>query len=109
MTAKIAYLINQYPKVSHSFIRREILGIEACGVEVLRYSIRSCESELVDESDQSELQKTKVVLKNGIKPLFGNLMQVAFTKPFAFWKTLNLALRGVSIRSWPRPTHCLPR
>ena len=26
---RIAYLINQYPKVSHSFIRREILGVGA--------------------------------------------------------------------------------
>ena len=30
----IAYFINQYPKVSHSFIRREILALERQGVEV---------------------------------------------------------------------------
>ena len=27
---KIAYLINQYPKISHSFIRREILAFLLC-------------------------------------------------------------------------------
>ena len=25
---KVAYLVNRYPKASHSFIRREILGLE---------------------------------------------------------------------------------
>lgn len=35
---RIAYLINQYPKVSHSFIRREILELERAGVEVLDVS-----------------------------------------------------------------------
>ena len=31
----IAYLINQYPKVSHSFIRREILALERQGFEIM--------------------------------------------------------------------------
>ena len=30
----IAYLINQYPKVSHTFIRREIAALEREGIEV---------------------------------------------------------------------------
>jgi len=29
---RVAYLVNQYPKVSHSFIRREILALERQGV-----------------------------------------------------------------------------
>ncbi|TAG73900.1 MAG: colanic acid biosynthesis glycosyltransferase WcaL, partial [Oscillatoriales cyanobacterium] len=48
----IAYLVNQYPKVSHSFVRRELLAVETCGLKVGRYSIRSCESELVDGADK---------------------------------------------------------
>jgi colanic acid/amylovoran biosynthesis glycosyltransferase len=44
---KIAYLVNKYPKVSHSFIRREIAALEACGLLVARFSIRECESELL--------------------------------------------------------------
>ena len=31
MNPRIAYLVNQYPKVSHSFIRREILALERQG------------------------------------------------------------------------------
>ena len=33
---RVAYLINQYPKVSHTFIRREILALERQGVTVMR-------------------------------------------------------------------------
>lgn len=36
----IAYFTNQYPKVSHSFVRREILALEAHGVQVHRFALR---------------------------------------------------------------------
>ncbi len=89
----IAYLINQYPKVSHSFIRREIAGIEACGIRVARFSIRSCSTELVDEADLLELQQTRVLLGIGIVGLFFGLLRVAATKPIRFLEALWLALR----------------
>lgn len=86
----IAYLVNQYPKVSHSFIRREIAGVEACGIQVARFSIRSCGSELVDEEDKLELEKTQVVLGIGKIGLLFALLGVAITKPFPFLHTLLL-------------------
>lgn len=58
---RVGYLVNQYPKVSHSFIRREIVGIEACGIEVKRFSIRSCQGELVDPMDLAEFEKTTIL------------------------------------------------
>ncbi len=88
---KVAYLVNQYPKVSHSFIRREIAGIEACGLEVKRYSIRSLESELVDEADIQELQNTRYVVPTGIFGLLVNLIRTVFTRPLGFFKALRLA------------------
>ena len=36
---KIAYFINHYPKVSHSFIRREILALERQGFEIQRIAL----------------------------------------------------------------------
>ena len=33
---KVAYLVNQYPHVSHSFIRREIAALEPFGDRALR-------------------------------------------------------------------------
>lgn len=94
----IAYLINQYPKVSHSFIRREIAGIEACGIQIARFSIRSCHSELVDEADKLELKRTRVVLGIGIVGLLFGLLRVAVSRPIRFlqalWLTLSLGWRS---------------
>lgn len=89
----IAYLVNQYPKVSHSFIRREIVGLEACGFPVKRFSIRSCADELVDEADQLELKKTRFVLGVGIVGLTANLLRVGLTRPVDFIKSLLLTLK----------------
>jgi len=92
MTLTIAYLVNQYPKVSHSFIRREILGVEACGINILRFSIRSCEDELVEPADIEELKQTKVVLGRGLFGLLPGLARVILQRPFAFLSGLQLAL-----------------
>lgn len=89
----IAYLVNQYPKVSHSFIRREIAGVEACGIGVARFSIRSCGSELVDEVDKLELEKTQVVLEIGKFGLLFALIRVAITRPVHFLSALWLMLQ----------------
>lgn len=90
---KIAYLVNQYPKVSHSFIRREIAGVEANDIKVVRFAIRSCASELVDDADKIELEKTRFVLEVGAVGLLFSLFRVFITKPVRFWKALSLALK----------------
>jgi colanic acid/amylovoran biosynthesis glycosyltransferase len=89
----IAYLINQYPKVSHSFIRREIAGLEANGIPVARFSIRTCAPELVDEADKQELEKTQAILGIGIAGLILALLRAAITKPVAFLKALSLTIK----------------
>jgi hypothetical protein len=59
----VAYLVNRYPAISHAFIRREIAGVEAAGVEVLRYSMRPVRvEELPDPEDKSERAKTTAIL-----------------------------------------------
>ncbi|NET33916.1 MAG: glycosyltransferase family 4 protein [Cyanothece sp. SIO1E1] len=90
---KVAYLVNQYPKVSHSFIRREIDALEACGLQIARFSIRSCGAELVDEADKLELSKTQVVLAVGIASLLWMLARTAMTRPIRFSQAFGLAFR----------------
>jgi len=87
----IAYFVNQYPKVSHSFIRREIQALEAQGIPIRRFSIRACDAELVDEADQAELGKTTVLLAQGLKGLLLPLLQVAIAHPKNFLAALTLA------------------
>lgn len=92
MPAKVAYLVNQYPMVSHSFIRREILALEDLGLPIERYSIRSCAAELVDEADRQELAKTRFILAVGAVGLLLGLLKVIATRPLRFLQALRLAI-----------------
>ena len=61
----IAYFVNQYPKVSHSFIRREIEALERLGFTVSRIALRGWDAELVDEADFRERERTRYILNAG--------------------------------------------
>lgn len=85
---KIAYLTNQYPKVSHSFIRREILALEKIGFEVIRVSIRGWDIDLVDPVDINERQKTLYLLESGVLGLIYPALQMLLSGPIKFFKAL---------------------
>jgi colanic acid/amylovoran biosynthesis glycosyltransferase len=65
---KIAYLINQYPKISHSFVRREIFALEALGMHIERVTIRKVNEPVVADEDIAELQRTTAIIdkKNAV-------------------------------------------
>jgi len=87
----IAYLVNHYPKVSHSFIRREILSLEAAGVPVRRFTLRAPEANLPDPQDQAEVAKTEVVLRQGAGSLLlATLAQLA-RHPGRWFKAFRVA------------------
>ena len=73
---KLAYLVNQYPKTSHTFIRREIAAMEALGLMVERFSIRPTLESLEDEIDEAERGRTRVVLDRGVKGLLASAVSV---------------------------------
>ena len=100
---KVAYLVNQYPKVSHTFIRREILSLERQGVTVLRFSIRGWDAEVVDPLDHAEQARTRYVLKDGLLPLAGAVAKNLLQRPKAVWTALKaaLAMSRRSVRPWP--------
>jgi colanic acid/amylovoran biosynthesis glycosyltransferase len=64
-TLTIAYLMNQHPSPSVSFIRREIIGLENAGATVARFSIRRWSGQVVDPADKSELKQTEILLDRG--------------------------------------------
>jgi glycosyltransferase involved in cell wall biosynthesis len=99
----VAYLVNQYPKVSHTFIRREILSLERQGVTVLRFSIRGWDAEVVDPLDHAEKAQTRYVLKDGLGPLAAAVVTNVLRRPGAVWTALKaaLAMSRRSVRSWP--------
>jgi colanic acid/amylovoran biosynthesis glycosyltransferase len=63
MPKKLAYLVNQYPTVSHTFIRREIHALEDLGFEIERVSVRDTRSHPRDEFDRREAARTHVLLE----------------------------------------------
>lgn len=95
---KIGYLINQYPKVSHSFVRREISALEKQDVNVHRYSVRDSADGLVDKQDIAEYKKTITLLNIAMVNVVSTVFLSFFNAPFVFIKTLIFALT-LSIKS----------
>lgn len=89
---RVAYIINQYPKVSHSFIRREILALERQGLHVERVAIRGWKDTVVDKDDVSEKQKTQYVLAAGAFGLFKAALFMLMTNPVRFFSVFSTML-----------------
>ncbi|MCX7808738.1 MAG: colanic acid biosynthesis glycosyltransferase WcaL, partial [Deltaproteobacteria bacterium] len=64
---RLAYLVTEYPAVSHTFIRREIRALESLGVQVFRYSVRRQRGALVDPDDVEESRRTRVILDEPLR------------------------------------------
>jgi glycosyltransferase involved in cell wall biosynthesis len=90
---RVAYLINQYPRTSHSFIRREIFALEREGIEVLRYSLRPLDEPLPHELDRRELARTRVVLDEGIAGHVLAVAAVSLRRPATLARALGAAVR----------------
>src|SRR5262249_12713658 len=85
---------NQYPHVTHTFIRREIVALEGHGVTVERFSVRPPPVGLVDAGDQAELKKTRTVLGPGaVGRLLVPLVMSVLSPPGTFWGALRAAIR----------------
>ncbi|WP_031436061.1 glycosyltransferase family 4 protein [Methylobacter tundripaludum] len=100
---QIAYFINQYPKVSHSFIRREILALERQGFDIFRIALRGWDAEVVDAEDKLERERTQYVLQSGVLGLIAPVIQTLIRSPVKFLSSLKLAIRmGIRAdRAWP--------
>src|SRR3954454_6985984 len=102
---RVAYLINQYPKVSHSFIRREILALERHGFEVMRIALRGWDLELVDPEDLQERTRTRYALRDGVPALLSALLFAALNRPARLLRALSLAWRMGRHSDRPRLVH----
>ena len=102
---RVAYLINQYPMVSLTFIRREILALERQGFDILRIALRRWDGELVDEKDQQEQARTRYVVQQGLSTLLWALLRTLLMSPGRFVSALGLAIRLGLRAERPLPYH----
>ncbi len=101
---RIGYLTNQYPAVSHTFIRRELREMERRGHEVHRFAIRQAAAAPVDSADKDEFGKTFHVLSQPKSRLAFAVLRAAVTSPGSFVRALrcSVALAGRSDRGFFR-------
>jgi glycosyltransferase involved in cell wall biosynthesis len=99
----VAYLVNQYPQVSHTFIRREIVALEQQGVSVTRFALRGWDAEVTDRADIEERARTRYVLEGGALPLAAAVAATILRSPIRFGRALAIALHAArrSPRPWP--------
>ena len=102
---KIAYFVNHYPKVSHSFIRREIQALERRGFDIQRIALRGWDDSLPDVQDQIERTRTRYVLQEGASGLILATLRAIFCSPLRFFAALRLAMRMSRDSDRPLPYH----
>lgn len=90
---RIVYLVNEYPKVSHTFIRREIRALERRGFDVLRVAVRGWDTALADPEDERERACTRYLLQGGVLVLAAAVLRVLLRTPARFVRAFGLALR----------------
>ena len=88
---ELAYLTTEYPAVSHTFIRREILELEERGHRVHRFSIREC-THISDSVDKLERKKTYYCLSQGMFRLLFDTLYVGVTRPKSWLNAFRMTL-----------------
>jgi glycosyltransferase involved in cell wall biosynthesis len=78
---KIVYFVNQYPGISHSFIRREIQALERRGVEIERFAIRPSADRVFSDEDKAEFEKTHHIVAASKLRLLASMTQQFFARP----------------------------
>lgn len=91
--ARIAYLVGEYPAVSHTFILREVLALRADGLDVLTCSIRRTGPEHQRGPEESEAARNTFYVIHAAKNPLTLLGSVgwALARPRRLWRTVKLA------------------
>lgn len=100
-SGRVAYLVNVYPKVSHSFIRTEIAALERTGLKVSRFTIRRTPESFADDEDRAEAARTIPLLDGNIAQLAGSVLRSFMRRPGRTLNALRQSLRstGFSARA----------
>ena len=95
---KLAYLVNQHPMPSHTFIRRELVALEQRGHEIARFSVRQGRAAAGCAEDDRELRLTTVLLVTRPGPilrLLARALRCLLVHPVRSLAALATALRTI--------------
>jgi hypothetical protein len=90
-TRKMAYLISQYPAVSHTFIYNEIKELRAAGFEIHTASINACDRppERLPACERAEQTQTFYVKPSGIGEALRSVIFAATKHPAGLCRGLR--------------------
>ena len=95
----VAYLVSQYPALSHTFIEREIEGLREQGVRVETFSVRPCPPQaLASATMKKEAKRTKVLLGAGPATWIRAHLDLVRRSPGAWSRGFARALRTGELR-----------
>ena len=102
---RLAYLTAEYPKVSHTFVMREVEALRRLGAAIDTFTIRRTpEQGLLSDADREAARSTFAVLPVRWGRLAGAHLRTALRHPRRYAATLGLALRlspvGLRARLW---------
>ena len=90
---KVAYLTGEYPRATDTFIQREILAVESCGVDVERFAVRRPGDEhMVGDRQRSERERTTYLLSDPPAVLAAAVGRALARAPRRLLRTARLAL-----------------
>jgi len=86
----IAYVVSQYPAISHVFIQREVRALRALGLRIETFTIRRGEGHSL--IDREERRRTTSILPATMTKLGRAHIQAALRSPVAYVATLSFAV-----------------
>jgi colanic acid/amylovoran biosynthesis glycosyltransferase len=102
---RVCYFASEYPSVSHTFIRREIVELERNDIAVFRVSLRRNTRNLVDTADLEEKARTKYVFDASILEFARAFVGAFAVRPSASLNAVWGALRMMKRSSRPIVFH----
>jgi len=97
-TPRLAYLLSQYPAVSHTFFLDEIAGLRGLGFTLETASINNPgNGRPLSHDEAAAAASTFYVRKAGALRALGITFKTLFTKPLVFFRGLAAALTGTGI------------
>lgn len=92
---KLAYLISQYPAISHTFILREVLTLRQRGFDIRVASVNPPDRppDRLTDAEHREADQTWYLKPQGVRGALGALLTTFMRRPIAVLRGLKQALR----------------